>query len=107
LKIDEINWESINVNDKAVLCYIIINEQILLIHKKIGLGAGKINAPGGRIEDGETEIQAAVRETKEETGLTPCNLIKKAELHFLFTSGYTPLWFRLYSNSIHRQHERN
>jgi 8-oxo-dGTP diphosphatase len=86
---DKIDWKNIQFTDKAVLCYITTEHNILLIYKKTGLGAGKINAPGGRIEPGETEKQAAIRETEEETGLIPQNVIKKAELHFLFTSGYS------------------
>lgn len=33
--------------------------------------AGMLNFPGGKIEDGESPIEAAVRELKEETGLDP------------------------------------
>lgn len=32
---------------------------------------GQIALPGGRIEDGETEVEAALRETHEEIGLAP------------------------------------
>ncbi len=32
--------------------------------------AGQIAFPGGRIEDGETAVEAALRETEEETGLS-------------------------------------
>ena len=37
--------------------------------KKRGLGEGYFNAPGGHIEEAETAMEAAVRETKEETGV--------------------------------------
>ena len=39
-----------------------------------GLGAGKINAPGGKLEAGETALAAAIRETQEEIGVTPLAL---------------------------------
>jgi len=43
---------------------------VLLIHRtKEDWQKGLFNLPGGHIEDGETPIQAAVRELKEETGL--------------------------------------
>ena len=32
--------------------YLMNEDKVLLIHKKQGLGAGKINAPGGHIEEG-------------------------------------------------------
>jgi 8-oxo-dGTP diphosphatase len=62
--------------------------KILLIRKKTGLGAGKINGPGGRIEPGEDEETAAVRETREELGITPSGIKKAGELFFQFADGY-------------------
>ena len=64
-------------------------DQVLLIHKKRGLGAGKINGPGGRIEPGETAAEAAVREVQEELGVTPRDPQPRGELHFQFTDGYS------------------
>jgi 8-oxo-dGTP diphosphatase len=63
--------------------------KILLIRKKRGLGAGKINGPGGRIEPGEEPHECAVRETSEEVGLTPLNVQNRGELHFQFADGYS------------------
>lgn len=81
---------------EAVLCFIVQPPRILLIHKKRGLGAGKVNAPGGRIEveSGETTEEAAHRETMEEIGVAPLNLRQKAWLDFEFTSG---LWIRCHA----------
>ena len=62
--------------------------QILLIRKKRGLGAGKINGPGGRLEKGETAVEAAIRETQEEIGVTPSGLEQMGELFFQFVDGY-------------------
>ncbi len=45
-----------------------------------------MNLPGGRVEKGETYIQAGIRETKEETGITVWNL---KELHCDIDSGWT------------------
>jgi 8-oxo-dGTP pyrophosphatase MutT (NUDIX family) len=40
--------------------------QILLAMKKRGFGVGKWNGPGGKVQEKETILQAAVREVKEE-----------------------------------------
>ena len=53
------------------LVFDIDGPQVLLIRKKRGLGAGKINGPGGRLEAGETPEQCAIRETHEEVGIDP------------------------------------
>jgi 8-oxo-dGTP diphosphatase len=71
----------------AVLCFIVRDGKILLIKKKRGLGAGKINAPGGRIEPGESAHDAACRECREEVGLSPRDLSRAGELFFEFTDG--------------------
>ncbi len=75
--------------ERAVLCFIVRAGEVLLIEKKRGLGAGKVNGPGGRIEGEETPEQAAVRETREEIGVTPLGLERGGALWFRFTDGYS------------------
>jgi 8-oxo-dGTP diphosphatase len=91
LSVETIDWENWEPKEKAVLVFIVDQERkkVLLIHKKRGLGQGKINAPGGRIEPGESAVEAAIRECQEEVSLTPLNPQKRAELFFPFTSGYS------------------
>ena len=67
---EEIDWATWEPDDRATLLFVIRGGEILFIHKKRGLGAGKINGPGGRIEPGETPEQAAIRETEEELLIT-------------------------------------
>ena len=88
LHVDEIDWANWRPSEYANLCFIMRDGQILLIRKKRGLGAGKINGPGGRLERGETALQAAVRETQEEIGVTPVELEEVGELFFQFVDGY-------------------
>lgn len=85
-----VDWNKWVPVDRAVLTFIRrADGGILLIIKKRGLGAGKINAPGGRIEPGESPEQAARRETTEETGLTPSGLKQVGLLDFVFVDGYS------------------
>jgi len=80
-------WECWQPTMRASLCFVRKEGKILMIRKKRGLGAGKINGPGGRLEPGETPLQAAIRETEEELLVTPLQLSERGELHFQFTDG--------------------
>lgn len=82
------DWSTWQPQEKANLCFIVRGDEVLLIHKKRGLGAGKVNGPGGRIEPGETAQQAAVREVQEELGVTPRDPRLRGELFFQFADGY-------------------
>ncbi|HWR42913.1 8-oxo-dGTP diphosphatase [Sporomusa sp.] len=61
-------------------------ERILLGIKKTGFGRGKYNGFGGKFEDGETPVAAAVRELAEECGITAreADLENMGELLFVF-----------------------
>ena len=89
-KYNNIDWASWQPDERAVIVYITDRKQgkVLLIMKKKGLGKGKVNAPGGRLEKGESPLQAGIRECQEEVGITPLRPEKRMELHFQFTSGY-------------------
>lgn len=89
MRVRDIDWKSWRPKDPATLVFVVKDSSVLLIHKKRGLGAGKINAPGGRLEPGETPLEAAVRETREETGVTPLGLRFAGLNLFQFTDGYS------------------
>jgi 8-oxo-dGTP diphosphatase len=57
---------------------------LLMIFKKRGQGAGKVNVPGGKLRTEETAAAAAERETIEETGLRPLGLREVGQLEFYF-----------------------
>lgn len=84
----EIDWPSWRPSEKATLLFVLRDGHILLIDKKTGLGAGKVNGPGGRIEPGETALQGAIREVQEELCVTPTGVREAGELYFQFVDGY-------------------
>lgn len=57
---------------KKVLSLVFVREtsKILLGYKKRGFGQGWWNGFGGKVEKGETILEGALRELKEESGLT-------------------------------------
>ena len=79
-------WRPVDV---ATLLFIVQGEQVLLIRKKRGLGAGKINGPGGKIEAGETPMQCAIREIHEELVITTLDPEHHGEVRFQFIDGYS------------------
>lgn len=64
----------------ATLCIVHDDEKILLGKKKKGLGIGKWNSFGGRVEENETIEDAAHRELYEEADIRPKKLDKCAVL---------------------------
>lgn len=87
--LSEIDWTTWTPVDRATLLFVVRNGRILLIRKKRGLGAGKINGPGGRLEEGELPRECAVREVEEEIGVTPTQVEERGELFFQFVDGYS------------------
>jgi 8-oxo-dGTP diphosphatase len=85
----DIDWEAWRPVDPATLLFVVQNGRVLLIRKKRGLGAGKINGPGGRLEADEPPHDGAIREVQEELLVTPVALEKGGELKFQFIDGYS------------------
>lgn len=84
----EIDWSTWKPTDIATLVFVHKGPRVLLIRKKRGLGAGKINGPGGRVEPGESPDACAVREVQEELCVTPLSLAHLGLLRFQFVDGY-------------------
>ena len=83
------DWATWQPRVRATLLFIVREEKILLIHKKRGFGAGKINGPGGKVDPGETPLESALRETFEELGIKPLETEASGELHFQFRDGFS------------------
>lgn len=88
-RVSEIDWEHWRPVDVATLVFVIRAGEVLLIEKRRGLGAGKVNAPGGRLEPGETPLAAAIREVEEEVLVTPTDLLAAGLLRFQFLDGHS------------------
>jgi 8-oxo-dGTP diphosphatase len=71
------------------LVFLARGEDVLLIRKKRGLGAGKINAPGGRLEPGESPLACALREVEEELCVVPEAPVHCGENYFQFVDSYS------------------
>ncbi len=54
---------------QVTLCLLVRNDEALLAMKKRGFGEGKYNGVGGKRNDSESIVEAAIRETKEEIGV--------------------------------------
>jgi 8-oxo-dGTP pyrophosphatase MutT (NUDIX family) len=66
---------------------IIYDNKVLLAHTTNRGWYGSYGIPKGGIEKGESKLQAAIRETKEEVGISvPKNLIDKTEHTFTVTT---------------------
>jgi 8-oxo-dGTP diphosphatase len=85
----DIDWDRWQARDPATLVFVVEDGRILLIRKKRGLGAGKINGPGGRLDPGETPLAGAIREVQEELRVTPRDLRWCGENRFQFVDGYS------------------
>jgi 8-oxo-dGTP diphosphatase len=86
--LDEIDWATWEPDDVATLMFVRSGHDVLLIRKLRGLGAGKFNGPGGRLEPGETPLEAAIRETIEEVVVEPGDIAARGELRFQSVDGY-------------------
>jgi 8-oxo-dGTP diphosphatase len=88
-RLSDIDWTRWRARDPATLVFVFRGAEVLLINKKTGLGKGKVNAPGGKVDPGETPVIAAVRECREELHIEVSNLEYCGEHRFQFVDGYS------------------
>jgi 8-oxo-dGTP diphosphatase len=88
-RLEDVDWGAWAPDMRATILFVVRGGEILLIRKKRGFGAGKINGPGGKIDAGETPLAAAVREVEEELRVTPTGVDLRGELRFQFTDGFS------------------
>lgn len=87
--VDGIDWAGWEAVHRATLVFVLRGKEILLIEKKRGLGAGKVNGPGGKVDPGETVEECAIREVHEELGVKVRRLEPMGEHLFQFVDGYS------------------
>jgi len=86
MKVDWDNWQP---TVRANLLFVTEGGKVLLIRKKRGLGQGKINGPGGKLDPGEDVLDSAVREVREELliEVKPEDCEQMGILRFQFVDG--------------------
>lgn len=90
-RLEDVDWQAWVPQMRATILFVVRDGRILLIRKKRGFGAGKINGPGGKLDPGESPLECALRETREELGVTPRHVEQCGELRFQFTDGFSIL----------------
>ena len=88
-RLEDVDWEGWVPEIVATILFVVRDGEILLIRKKRGLGAGKLVAPGGRLEPGETPLECAIREVQEELCITPFGIVARGVHDFQFVDGYS------------------
>lgn len=84
-------YHILGMASSGVVCYIRDRGRVLLQLKADGrFGGGFWNAPGGKVDDGESPAEAAVREVREETGLSVSDVRDHGSLTFYFGDGTEP-----------------
>lgn len=84
----DLDWLRWRGTDVCTLVFAVRGDDVLLIRKRRGLGAGKVNGPGGRLEPDESPLAGAVREVREEVCALPRGLARAGRNRFQFADGY-------------------
>lgn len=104
-RLSDIDWSTWVPQERATLLFVIRDGQVLCIRKKRGLGAGKINGTGGRIDPGESPEQAAIREVQEELAITPLDVQARGVIDFQFVDGYSIRVYIFTASAYHGEPE--
>ncbi|KAL5018992.1 hypothetical protein ScPMuIL_004714 [Solemya velum] len=89
---------------KKVLTLVLVTEprRVLLGLKKRGFGEGRWNGFGGKVEKGETIVEAAKRELEEECGLVSDELKRIGLLNFEFVEDPVLLEVHVFTTSLYK-----
>jgi 8-oxo-dGTP diphosphatase/2-hydroxy-dATP diphosphatase len=81
------------------LCVIHEHQRVLLGMKKRGFGAGRWNGFGGKMKEGETVEEAALRELQEESGIGVKNIERIGIIDFEFSGNQEVLEVHVFKGS--------
>ncbi|HEV8677715.1 MAG TPA: 8-oxo-dGTP diphosphatase [Candidatus Paceibacterota bacterium] len=85
------------MNKLLTLCLVIKDGKVLLGMKKRGFGAGRWNGFGGKVQEGESIEEAAIREMKEESDVSVTGLEEAGVLIFTFEGDPQPLEVHIFT----------
>ncbi|GIQ85158.1 7,8-dihydro-8-oxoguanine triphosphatase [Kipferlia bialata] len=86
-QMSDVDWAHWVPNMPGTLMVVVKGGRALMIVKKRGFGVGKVTAPGGKTEKGETPLQCVMRETEEELVIVPQGVEEAGQVSFQFTDG--------------------
>lgn len=81
------------------LCIIHQSPRVLFAMKKRGFGEGRLNFPGGKVQEGEDPLVASRREAEEELGIITKNEKKIGIIMFSFADESEPLEVHIFKTS--------
>lgn len=81
------------------LCLVVRGDEVLLGMKKRGFGVGRWNGFGGKVENGESVLEGAKRELKEEVGISPVQIEEVGVFNFVYNSDSTEMEVHLFKVS--------
>jgi len=96
----------INPTQTSVTNFVVCNDKWLFVKRSPNkrVDPNKLNGTGGRLEPGENYVQAAIRETKEETGYSvtekDLELAGVVKLHGGYTEDWIMCFFRINVDSL-------
>ncbi|THU80652.1 hypothetical protein K435DRAFT_695245 [Dendrothele bispora CBS 962.96] len=87
--------------------FVVKDGKILLGYKKRGFGAQKYNGFGGKVEAGETSLQAAGRELEEESGISSASLVHAGVLFFVTEDSESAFHIDIYRGEAYEGIEKD
>lgn len=84
MTLQEYKAQGVFLNSRRTVAFLVQNDQVLLGYKKSGFGQGNYVGIGGKMEEGESTVEAAKREIFEEIGVDATELKSAGIVKFYF-----------------------